>query len=332
MADWQRKNLVNELVQGRELTRQLRSHFHCAPSLSESREMQDLLIFRILLSYDRALSMLNWDCSEADFAGADSGAVSRPSGRKSESLPSLGDSPRSGDVDRDNRERDGNEDHLGDSSTNRKAMPQWTKHVRVTHRSLIEGQLDDGLSWRKYGQKDIHGSRFPRGYYRCTHKATQGCLATKQVQQSDKDPSVFEITYRGKHTCSIPSVGINPPSPSPEIQEPYGALVIAVPPSEQQQPQHQPLKDRDSLLDFYRGLAMLTDSPMKDPPTPFDLPSISDNTRQQHPPCVKSDFPESLTGYDLFRESQNFQSLDHSELGLVVSAANLTTISSGTDT
>lgn len=29
----------------------------------------------------------------------------------------------------------------------------------------------------------------------------QGCLATKQVQRSDEDSSVFEVSYRGRHTC-----------------------------------------------------------------------------------------------------------------------------------
>ena len=41
-----------------------------------------------------------------------------------------------------------------------------------------------------------------RGYYRCTHRHAQGCLATKQVQKSDEDPTIFEVTYRGRHTCS----------------------------------------------------------------------------------------------------------------------------------
>jgi hypothetical protein len=41
-----------------------------------------------------------------------------------------------------------------------------------------------------------------RGYYRCTHRHGQGCLATKLVQRSDEDPNVFEVTYRGRHTCS----------------------------------------------------------------------------------------------------------------------------------
>lgn len=44
-----------------------------------------------------------------------------------------------------------------------------------------------------------------RGYYRCTHRNIQGCLATKQVQRSDEDPTIFEITYRGNHTCTIGS-------------------------------------------------------------------------------------------------------------------------------
>lgn len=41
-----------------------------------------------------------------------------------------------------------------------------------------------------------------RGYYRCTHRHAQGCLATKQVQRSDGDPTIFEVNYRGRHTCS----------------------------------------------------------------------------------------------------------------------------------
>ena len=57
-----------------------------------------------------------------------------------------------------------------------------------------------------------------RSYYRCTFRNTQSCLATKQVQRSDDDPSVFEITYRGKHTCSQGSNSVQPP-PSPEKQE-----------------------------------------------------------------------------------------------------------------
>lgn len=41
-----------------------------------------------------------------------------------------------------------------------------------------------------------------RGYYRCTHRHAQGCLATKQVQKSDEDEMICEITYKGRHTCT----------------------------------------------------------------------------------------------------------------------------------
>ncbi|KAF6143035.1 hypothetical protein GIB67_041103 [Kingdonia uniflora] len=69
---------------------------------------------------------------------------------------------------------------------------------------------DDGYTWRKYGQKEILGSMFPRGYYRCTHKNFFGCNAKKQVQRIDEDPSIYEITYYGDHTCHVTSSAVQP--------------------------------------------------------------------------------------------------------------------------
>ncbi|XP_040380569.1 probable WRKY transcription factor 53 [Oryza brachyantha] len=60
---------------------------------------------------------------------------------------------------------------------------------------------DDGYTWRKYGQKDILGSRYPRSYYRCTHKNYYGCEAKKKVQRLDDDPFTYEVTYCGSHSC-----------------------------------------------------------------------------------------------------------------------------------
>ncbi|KAF3330414.1 WRKY transcription factor 55-like protein [Carex littledalei] len=60
---------------------------------------------------------------------------------------------------------------------------------------------DDGYTWRKYGQKDILGCRFPRSYFRCTHKNYYGCEAKKQVQRLDEDPYTYEIVYCGQHSC-----------------------------------------------------------------------------------------------------------------------------------
>jgi hypothetical protein len=44
----------------------------------------------------------------------------------------------------------------------RKSMPRWTKQVRVNPGMGLEGPLDDGFSWRKYGQKAILGAKYPR--------------------------------------------------------------------------------------------------------------------------------------------------------------------------
>lgn len=41
-----------------------------------------------------------------------------------------------------------------------------------------------------------------RTYYRCTHGYSQGCAAKKQVQRSNKDPTLFHVIYHGIHTCT----------------------------------------------------------------------------------------------------------------------------------
>uniref|UniRef100_A0A452ZYW7 WRKY domain-containing protein n=1 Tax=Aegilops tauschii subsp. strangulata TaxID=200361 RepID=A0A452ZYW7_AEGTS len=68
------------------------------------------------------------------------------------------------------------------------------------------GPLNDGLSWRKYGQKDILGAAYPRAYFRCTHRHSQGCQATKQVQRAHADPLLFDVVYLGAHTCAQAAV------------------------------------------------------------------------------------------------------------------------------
>jgi hypothetical protein len=86
-------------------------------------------------------------------------------------------------------------------SKKRKISEKKNEKVRVFVGSG-QGPIDDGHCWRKYGQKEIHGSKNPRGYYRCTHRFTKNCLAVKQVQKSDTDPSIFEVKYLGNHTCN----------------------------------------------------------------------------------------------------------------------------------
>uniref|UniRef100_A0A0D3G8Z7 WRKY domain-containing protein n=1 Tax=Oryza barthii TaxID=65489 RepID=A0A0D3G8Z7_9ORYZ len=92
-----------------------------------------------------------------------------------------------------------------------------SKRMRVSNgggngaRIERKATMDDKFLWRKYGQKEIKNSKYPRFYYRCSYKDDHGCTATKQVQQSetaddDTASPVYVITYFGEHTCRHASV------------------------------------------------------------------------------------------------------------------------------
>ncbi|CBI32633.3 unnamed protein product, partial [Vitis vinifera] len=58
----------------------------------------------------------------------------------------------------------------------------------------------DGYNWRKYGQKQVKGSEYPRSYYKCTYPS---CPVKKKVERS-LDGQIAEIVYKGEHNHSKP--------------------------------------------------------------------------------------------------------------------------------
>ncbi|XP_048441001.1 probable WRKY transcription factor 57 isoform X2 [Pyrus x bretschneideri] len=68
--------------------------------------------------------------------------------------------------------------------------------------------LEDGYRWRKYGQKAVKNSPFPRSYYRCTNTK---CTVKKRVERSSEDPTTVITTYEGQHchhTVAFPRGGV----------------------------------------------------------------------------------------------------------------------------
>ncbi|CAL4962290.1 unnamed protein product [Urochloa decumbens] len=190
--------LVTELMRVLEMVRQLEAHMAAAAgqqqqgggAAAEGDQRCRALVCTMRDSIDRAVHMA-MSCCAADRRAA--------AGGQPESPPSGGDgSPRSGgSVDGDFRGR-GN---AAGQCKKRKTLPKWNTQVRVSTVKDVS-PLDDGLSWRKYGQKDILGAKYPRAYFRCTHRHTQSCCASKQVQRTDGDPLLFDVVYHGSHTCA----------------------------------------------------------------------------------------------------------------------------------
>lgn len=62
------------------------------------------------------------------------------------------------------------------------------------------GPCEDGYNWRKYGQKQVKGSEYPRSYYKCTHP---NCPVKKKVERSHEG-HITEIIYKGAHNHPKP--------------------------------------------------------------------------------------------------------------------------------
>ncbi|CAN6468982.1 unnamed protein product [Victoria cruziana] len=102
-------------------------------------------------------------------------------------------------VENERREKEKRSETPKKKGTKREREPRFAFMTRsdVDH-------LEDGYRWRKYGQKAVKNSPFPRSYYRCT---SAKCGVKKRVERSCNDPSIVITTYEGQHTHHSPVAG-----------------------------------------------------------------------------------------------------------------------------
>nr|QRX38913.1 transcription factor WRKY16 [Lilium regale] len=81
-------------------------------------------------------------------------------------------------------------------SKRRKSRVKRTIRVPAISSKMADIPTDE-YSWRKYGQKPIKGSPYPRGYYKCS--SLRGCPARKHVERAPDDPTMLIVTYEGEH-------------------------------------------------------------------------------------------------------------------------------------
>ncbi|CAB4277924.1 unnamed protein product [Prunus armeniaca] len=108
---------------------------------------------------------------------------------------------------------------------------------------------DDGYNWRKYGQKHVKGSEFPRSYYKCTHP---NCEVKKLFERSH-DGQITEIIYKGTH---------DHPKPQPSRRYNTGAMM---PIQEERSEKASSLIGRDDKPSSIYGQMSSTNEPNSTP-------------------------------------------------------------------
>jgi hypothetical protein len=87
-----------------------------------------------------------------------------------------------------------------------------TDHKDTGPSVAADRSSEDGYNWRKYGQKIVKGSEFPRSYYKCTHPNCE----VKKIFERAHDGHITEIVYKGTH---------DHPKPQPSRRFTGGALM-----------------------------------------------------------------------------------------------------------
>ncbi|KAJ8554374.1 hypothetical protein K7X08_025052 [Anisodus acutangulus] len=69
--------------------------------------------------------------------------------------------------------------------------------IKIIYELRQEELTDNTWAWRKYGQKPIRNSPFPRNYYKCN--TSKSCMAKKHIEKSPKAQDLFVVAYYGEH-------------------------------------------------------------------------------------------------------------------------------------
>ncbi|XP_043688686.1 probable WRKY transcription factor 34 isoform X2 [Telopea speciosissima] len=106
------------------------------------------------------------------------------------------------------------EETLHEDDTGSQQIPEGDQ--KGTHPPMGMGKpSEDGYNWRKYGQKQVKGSEYPRSYYKCTHP---NCQVKKKIERSH-DGQITEIIYKGAHNHQKPQPSRRSAFPLGEISE-----------------------------------------------------------------------------------------------------------------
>ncbi|KAL8507922.1 hypothetical protein ACS0TY_018466 [Phlomoides rotata] len=186
---------------------------HVQPLQNPSDDMSFSNCLQGAVEYNTLSAAFDLSCSQSDHVGA--GRSSTISGG-ADNIPVTPNSPASfssqeigGEEDSSKNTRDlqlnACEDGEGKSKNVKVKKKEEKKKKEARFAFVTKSEVDnleDGYRWRKYGQKAVKNSPFPRSYYRCT---SQKCNVKKRFERSYQDPTVVITTYEGQHNHHSPA-------------------------------------------------------------------------------------------------------------------------------